>query len=152
MRWFKRGNTQKCTEEPHLYIADFGLVNKKGGTPIYMAPEAFVRPVPGLSDVYSLGLHSCKKFSDIFLGMTLLFAVSEPRVMTILLYYPVDQSFAYSADKFVDSFDVLRLVRSMVQPRPTERPSIDKVKSAISSLQWGGFKIGWSNRFTLISS
>ena len=56
MKWFKRGKTQNYTEEPHLYIGDFGLVNKKGGTPIYMAPEAFVRPVPGLSDVYSLGL------------------------------------------------------------------------------------------------
>ena len=62
IKWFKRGNTEKrTTEEPHLYIGDFGLVNKKGGTPIYIAPESFVRPVPGLSDVYSLGFQFSSK-------------------------------------------------------------------------------------------
>ena len=55
LRWFTKTKNTIPTEEPHLYIGDFGLVNKKGGTPIYMAPEAFEKPVNGLSDVYSLG-------------------------------------------------------------------------------------------------
>jgi hypothetical protein len=73
--------------------------------------------------------------------MTFLFAVCEPRVMTILLYYPVDAGFSRAVDKFVNSFDVLLLVKSMIRSRSSERPPLDRIKTAISNLQWGGFRI-----------
>lgn len=42
--------------EPELFIADFGLVNKIGGTPVYISPENLVKTIVGKTDVYGLGM------------------------------------------------------------------------------------------------
>ena len=38
-----------------VFLTDFGMADKKGGTPIYSSPEILTDPTPGVSDLYSLG-------------------------------------------------------------------------------------------------
>ena len=63
LKWFQKKKIVEKTVEPELFIADFGLANKIGGTPVYMSPENLFKTIVGKTDVYGL-------------GMTILYAVS----------------------------------------------------------------------------
>ena len=39
-----------------LKIADLGLSQRKGGSPMFISPEGVTEPIPWYSDIYSLGI------------------------------------------------------------------------------------------------
>jgi len=78
---------------PHLYIADFGLVNKIGGTPVYLSPENMDKPIVEKSDVYGL-------------GMTLLHSICVSSMMTMVIFLPIE------------SEETLTLTRKYVKSQP----------------------------------
>jgi serine/threonine protein kinase len=83
--------SKKERKPPHLYIADFGLVNKIGGTPVYLSPENLEKTVVEKTDVYGL-------------GMTLLYSVCHYSLMSILLFYPIDNNeYLKSARNYISS-------------------------------------------------
>jgi serine/threonine protein kinase len=106
-------------------IGDFGMVYKKGGTPIYMAPEGLANRELEKTDIYSLGI-------------TMLLFLFERSLALRLLYHP------YKADirrSVLNSRWALKLIFGMISVDTSERLTIAKVSSLISKKKYNGNKI-----------
>ena len=97
-----------------LKIADFGLVNRDGGTPIYMPPEGMCQRILEKSDVYSL-------------GMTLFTVAFDIKLVMRLLYLPVKGSVS-ELRSAVAKFPLLSMISKMIDGCPSKRPDLVNVR------------------------
>jgi len=99
---------------PKINIADFGLVNRDGGTPIYMPPEGLYERVIEKPDVYSL-------------GMTLFTVAFDIDLVMRLLYLPVKGSVS-ELRSAVAEFPLLSMISEMIAICPAKRPGLMNVR------------------------
>lgn len=109
------------TEEGNLVLIDFGMADKTmvGGSNGYRAPEAYVDRVGDLKhDIFSLGV----LYFQIRLCNVDIFPYNnDPATMEGLNHYAKALS---HSDKPID-----KLIMSMLSLDPTQRPSIEEIKS-----------------------
>ena len=109
-------------QNPTAVITDFGLVKSDGVTPVYCAPERFVKngTVLEKTDIYSLGI-------------TILNCFCEPTTMLIVLFGTLGSA-NQSLINQVHSDPILGLVRSMLNYDPYVRPTLVDVKRELMAL------------------
>ena len=110
-----------------------------GGTPIFMAPEGLSKQTEK-SDIYSLGI-------------TILFSALEIPFALELLYFPL-RSGAKEASKFVETIPALKLIFSMIDPNPANRPDYGQILRELKQLSnnFTGERIGKSgNNVTFLN-
>lgn len=104
----------------HALIADFGMVNKTGGTPIFMAPEGLQQRIVGKSDIYSV-------------GMTMLLGMVETEFVMKLLYLPRRKGVKFERN-IIFTNSTLRLIRDMISIDSEKRLSFDEIDAGITNL------------------
>ena len=105
-----------------IYLIDFGLVDRAGGTPIYCSPEALTGAKPEISDIYSM-------------GRLFLFLVSESRELfysSMFMSIP-DESLCNQTRRIFESFPIITLIKKMTHVDPTKRIRINDVDQELSS-------------------
>ena len=108
--------------DPVAKLTDFGLMNSEGVTPVFCAPEQFVKDgtVVGKTDVHGMGVSI---LATLFLeddAMKVLFAVSKATLQSVLDNTQADP--------------VIALVTSMIQYDPADRPTLTEVKTELKKL------------------
>ena len=90
------------SEFPHrIYLTDFGLAEKKGGTPVFASPECF---------------DDSKQKSDIFsLGRVFLFIVLTRSSFLLWLYLPIDKKLKPRIDAIINQEPILKLISNMTK-------------------------------------
>ena len=85
-----------------VYLTDFGMVDRAGGTPIYCSPEGLTGATPGISDMYSL-------------GRVFTFLVSESRELFYsLIFFPLKNEVdARQIRSIIESFKIMKLIKKM---------------------------------------
>ena len=102
-----------------LKIADFGLVGRDGGTPVFMAPESLSKKMLEKTDVYSLGI-------------TILFLAFDIDVAMRLLYLPIVGSIADLREE-MRHIPLFWLITQMIRVKPEDRPSLIEIKSELNN-------------------
>ena len=107
-----------------VYLTDFGMVDRAGGTPVYCSPEVLTDAKPGISDMYSLG----RLFT---------FLVVENRELFYCLVFMSipDVPLCNQTRKLFESFPIIKLIKKMTDIEQDERISIDDVGLKLSSDQ-----------------
>ena len=86
-----------------IYLTDFGLAEKKGGTPVFASPECFEDPEQKRnSDIFSLG----RVFLYIILGKVDFF---------LWVYMPVDNQLKTKMDQIIQNDPILKLISNMTK-------------------------------------
>jgi len=108
-----------------IFLTDFGMADKLGGTPIYSSPEVLIeeKRKPGVSDLYSL-------------GRVFAFLCSENiRIFIYLIFFSIeDQTEFTSVRNVIESIPILKLILQMTKINPNERIKIDQVQSELTSM------------------
>ena len=105
-----------------IYLTDFGMVDRAGGTPIFCSPEALTDAKPGISDMYSLG----RLFA---------FLVVENREIFYCLVFMsiTDASLCSTTRRLFESFPIIKLIKKMTDIEQDKRISIEIVSQELSS-------------------
>ena len=113
-----------------IYLSDFGLVDRMGGTPTFASTEFSGNRLPGVSDLFSLG----RLFT---------FMITEDKtVFYKLIFLPVKlQNHQTTINRIISGVPLLNLIQKMTKILPTERCSINDVLQELGSV----------NDFNLIS-
>ena len=100
-----------------IYLTDFGMVDKAGGTPIYCSPEGLTKTTPGLSDMFSL-------------GRVFTFLVMEDRSLFYTLVYTtiMDSANLQTIRSVMTSFPILNLIAGMTHVEQSKRLKIEEVE------------------------
>ena len=87
---------------PHnIYLTDFGLAEKMGGTPVFASPECF---------------DESKQKSDIFsLGRVYLFIILSKSNFFLWLYLPIDKKLKSKIDPIINAEPILKLISNMTK-------------------------------------
>ena len=87
---------------PHqIYLTDFGLSEKKGGTPVFASPECF---------------DESKHNSDIFsLGRVFLFIILSKSSFLLWLYLPIDKNLKSSVEADINDEPIFKLISNMTK-------------------------------------
>ena len=85
----------------HIYLTDFGLAEKMGGTPVFASPECF---------------DDSKQNSDIFsLGRVFLFIILSKSNFLLWLYLPIDKKLKSKIDAIINDEPILKLISNMTK-------------------------------------
>ena len=107
-----------------IYLTDFGMVDRAGGTPVYCSPEGIIPGYakPGVSDLYSL-------------GRVFTFLVCENReLFYCLIFMPLKiEYYCNQMRRIIKSFPITRLIKKMTQIKKHKRISIAKVDRILST-------------------
>ena len=105
-----------------IFLTDFGMVDRAGGTPIFCSPEALTDAKPGISDMYSLG----RLFT---------FLVVENReIFYCLVFMSVtDKSLCDTTRRLFESFPIINLIKKMIHIEQDKRISVEDVSQELSS-------------------
>ena len=116
-----QGTTPKISNLK-IYLTDFGMVDRAGGTPIYCSPEGLTGAIPGLSDMYSL-------------GRVFTFLVCENRDLFIWqIFFPLKNEVdAIKIRSIIESFPIMKLIKKMTHIDRNQRISITEVDRVLSS-------------------
>ena len=89
---------------PHqIYLTDFGLAEKKGGTPVFASPECF---------------DDSKHNSDIFsLGRVFLFIILSKSSFLLWLYLPIDKNLKSTVEAYINDEPIFKLISNMTKMR-----------------------------------
>ena len=105
-----------------VYLTDFGMVDRAGGTPIYCSPEGLTGAKPGVSDMYSLG----RVFTFLFCENRALFYC--------LIFFPLKNKVdAKQIRRIIESFPIMKLIKKMTHIEMDKRISIAEVDRILSS-------------------
>ena len=107
---------------PIAVITDFGLVKSDGVTPVYCAPERFVKDgtILGKTDIYSLGITILNCFCETDIALAVLFGTTE--------------SVQQSEITQIQSDPIFNLVRFMIDYHPSKRPTISDVRAKLMAI------------------
>ena len=95
-----------------IYLTDFGLAEKKGGTPVFASPECF---------------EDDKHNSDIFsLGRVFLYTILDKSDFFLWLYMPIPIQLKRKLDQVIEQEPILKLIRNMT--KMTNRYNIRTVR------------------------
>ena len=89
---------------PHqIYLTDFGLAEKKGGTPVFASPECF---------------DDSKHNSDIFsLGRVFLFIILSKSSFLLWLYLPIEKNLKSTIENEINNEPIFKLISNMTKMR-----------------------------------
>ena len=106
-----------------VYLTDFGMVDRAGGTPVYCSPEGLTGAAPGISDTFSL-------------GRVFTFLVMENRCLfyTLVFYTIADSTFLRCIRNILASFPIFNLIREMTHFDKNKRISIDQVEQRLVNM------------------
>ena len=106
-----------------IYLTDFGMVDKAGGTPVYCSPEGLTKAKPGVSDVFSL-------------GRVFTFLVMENRSLFYTLVFTsiMDLSRLKSIRRVMSSFPILDLIKKMTNIDQNKRIKIPQVEQRLANI------------------
>ena len=107
-----------------IYLTDFGMVDRMGGTPVFCSPDIMSEAKPGVSDIYSM-------------GRLFLFLVVESLEMFYCLVFisVTDASLCQAARKVIEAFPIINLIKKMTHIDQYERISINDVSKELCSDQ-----------------
>ena len=107
---------------PTAVITDFGLVKTDGVTPVYCAPERFVKDGTVLekTDIYSLGVTILNCFCDPTITLLALFGTLAKTPQSLVNQIQLDP--------------ILRLVKIMIDYDPTRRPTLLEVRNKLMAI------------------
>lgn len=95
-----------------IYLTDFGLAEKKGGTPVFASPECF---------------DDLKHNSDIFsLGRVFLYIILDKSYFFLWLYMPVSKKLKSLLKEIIENEPFLKLISNMT--KVTNRFNIKTVR------------------------
>jgi len=105
-----------------IYLTDFGMADKHGGTPIYSSPEILTNPTPGVSDLYSLG----RLFTFLI--------CEDSRLFFYLIFFGIEnQADLASVKTTMNSIPIMKLILKMTEVDQRKRIPIDQV---IEQMEW----------------
>ena len=108
-----------------VVLSDFGLAERRGGTPVYASPECFFGPVVGKSDLFSLG--------RLFTFMV----TEEKSVFYALLFLPVQlQNDQSNIRRIVGQVPILNLILKMTNVQPADRCPLADVENFLTSVNF----------------
>ena len=109
-------------KNPTVKLTDFGLMKNDGVTPVFCAPEQFVKngTIIGRTDVYGMGVSILATLFAENDAMKILFGVPKSTDQTV-----IDNAL---------SDPVIALVTSMIQYNPVDRPTLTEVKTQLEKL------------------
>ena len=107
---------------PIAVITDFGLVKSDGVTPVYCAPERFVKngTILEKTDIYSLGITILNCFCETDIALTVLFGTTESVQQSVIAQIQSDPMF--------------NLVKIMIEYDPSKRARLSEVRSKLMAL------------------
>ena len=97
-----------------IYLTDFGMADRAGGTPVYCSPEGLTETTPGLSDMFSL-------------GRVFTFLVMEDRSLFYTLVFTtiLDSAHHKTIRNVMTSFPILNLIAGMTHVEQNKRLKIE---------------------------
>ena len=106
-----------------VFLTDFGMVDKAGGTPVYCSPEGLTGTTPGISDMFSL-------------GRVFTFLVLEDRSLfyTLVFFTILDQADVQSIQNILSSFPILNVIREMTHIDKNKRIKIQQVEQRLANM------------------
>ena len=114
----KRNVSQKSF--PHrIYLTDFGLSEKRGGTPIFASPECFDEIKPN-GDTFSL-------------GRVFLYIILSKSSFLLWLYLPIEKNLKLTIDNFIHKEPFFKLIANMTRMR--NRSNIKTVRKNFDILR-----------------
>ena len=111
-------NQPPSIQNVKIWLSDFGLVDRRGGTPVYACPECFHGSIVGKSDLFSLG----RLFT---------FMVTENKsIFYDLLFLPIQsQTDQYAIRGILRKIPILNFILGMTKVNPNDRCSIANVRN-----------------------
>ena len=105
-----------------IYLTDFGMVDRAGGTPIFCSPEGLTDAKPGVSDMYSL-------------GRVFTFLVCESReLFYCLIFFPLKNEVeARQIRSIMKASPIMKLIKKMSHIDMDKRISVAEVDRILSS-------------------
>ena len=112
-----------------IFLTDFGMADKVGGTPIYSSPEILTNATPGVSDLYSLG----RLFTFLI--------CEDSRLFFYLIFFGIEnQADLATVKTTMNSIPITNLIIKMTEVDQNKRIRIDQVIEEIlefkSSIQY----------------
>ena len=103
-----------------IFLTDFGMVDRSGGTPIYCSPEGLTGTTVGVSDMFSL-------------GRVFTFLVMEDKsLFYTLVFTPIpDTSHLQSIRSIMMSFPIFNVIRQMTHIDQNKRAKIYLVEQSL---------------------
>ena len=111
------------TSNLKIYLTDFGMVDRSGGTPVYSSPEGLTSAVPGVSDMFSL-------------GRVFTFLIMEDRsLFYILTFFSIkNSSHLQFIRNFMTSFPIMNLIKEMTHIDANKRIRIAQVEQRLTNM------------------
>ena len=105
-----------------IYLTDFGMVDRAGGTPVFCSPEGLTDAEAGISDTYSL-------------GRVFTFLVCESReLFYCLIFMPLKMEYyCNQIRRIMESFPIMNLIKKMTHIEKDKRIRIAEVDRILSS-------------------
>ena len=107
-----------------VFLTDFGMADKPGGTPIYCAPENFTDATPGVSDLFSLG--------RIF---TNLISESKALFYNLIFYVFENEDDLMETKRILRKFPIFMLIKSMTEVEKNMRIEIEKIEDKLLEIK-----------------
>ena len=106
-----------------IYLTDFGMVDRAGGTPVYCSPEGLTGTTAGISDMFSL-------------GRVFTFLVMEDKSLFYTLVFTsiLNQTDLQSVQSVMTSFPILDLIAGMTHFDQNKRLKIEEVERLLPSI------------------
>ena len=100
-----------------IYLTDFGMVDKAGGTPVYCSPEGLTGTTAGISDMFSM-------------GRVFTYLVMEDKTLFYTLVFTsiLNQSDLVSVQRVMTLFPILELIKEMTHIEKNKRITIPQVE------------------------
>ena len=117
-----RGSTPSSSNLK-IYLTDFGMVDKVGGTPVYCSPEGLTATTPGVSDLFSLGR-----------VYTFLIMENKSLFYTLVFTSILDSSHLQSVRSVMSSFPILDLIKQMTDIDQNKRTKIHQVEQRLAKI------------------
>ena len=107
-----------------IYLTDFGMVDRVGGTPVYCSPEGLTGTTPGISDMFSL-------------GRVYTFLVIENRSLfyTLVFFTITDLAYLQCIRSILSEFPVFDLIREMTHFDKNKRISVTQVEQRSANMK-----------------
>ena len=109
-------NQPPSIQNVKIWLSDFGLVDRRGGTPVYASPECFHGSIVGKSDLFSLG----RLFT---------FMVTEDKsIFYALLFLPIQsQTDQNTIRRILGGIPILNFILGMTKVNPNGRCPLPSV-------------------------
>lgn len=107
-----------------IYLTDFGMVDRSGGTPIYCSPEGLTSVIPGVSDMFSL-------------GRVYTFLVMEDRSLfySLMFFTIKNPSHLQFIRNLMTSIPIMNLIKKMTHIDHVKRISIRGLEQRLTNIE-----------------